>query len=861
MGSGRSSIFAFAGARRAKWIVFAVWVVGIFIAVGPAQLPTKFSDAENNESTSFLPGDAESTKVLAAAEDLQGGELAPAAIVYRRESGLTAADRRKITGDAKRLTEKRFKGVVANGPTAAAGGQGGGSEPSQGGGGSSGAPEGGGGAGGQRGPSPAAGRPPEGCAGPTSAIPGQPRGYTPFVGPICSPDGKAAIITAYLKGDGEGDSLLDPVDFWRNTVSDPGGGLEVKVTGAAGYAADAIKVFESINGTLLLAAVTLVIVLLVLIYRSPIFLFIPLAAVIFAEMLTRSLGYAISELGVTINGQSSSIMSVLVLGAGTDYALLIAARYREELHVTGDRHDAIRAAMRSAGPAVFASAATVIAALLCLSIAKVNGTAGLGPIGAMGVACAAISMLTFLPALLTVFGRRAFWPFVPHTPDTAPAEAAISEWSRRNIVEASRPAALGIVIATSLVVFIFLPLFLITALLRRLAGLFGGRIPSLMTPLDQAVFTPYELRRFRREKPTDTTHGLWSRVGERVARGPRRVMVGSVVVLLLMTAGLAFFSTDLTTNDSYRTEVESVKGGEILSKSFPAGASIPTDVIVRDKAQVARVSQAVEEVDGVRAVSPPVAQGERGVLIQATLGPQPYSTEAFDVIEPIRKAAGSAAEGTLVGGATAVEFDVREAAAYDSKLIPPIVLVVVFLILMVLLRAVIAPLLLIATVILSFVASLGVGYLVFDVVFDFPGSDPSMPLFAFVFLVALGVDYNIFLVARAREETLRHGTREGMLRALAVTGGVITSAGIVLAGTFSVLAVLPLVFLTEIGFVVAFGVLLDTFLVRSVLVPALVLELGPKVWWPSRLAREDGSPEYQSPGSRGAGRSERPAEA
>ena len=226
----------------------------------------------------------------------------------------------------------------------------------------------------------------------------------------------------------------------------------------------------------------------------------------------------------------------------------------------------------------------------------------------------------------------------------------------------------------------------------------------------------------------------------------------------------------------------------------------------------------------------------------------PYSTEAFDLVEPIRDAADGAAHGTLVGGASAVEFDVREAAAWDSKVIPPIVLLVVFLILVLLLRAVIAPLVLIGTVILSFLAALGVGYFVFDVVFDFPGSDPSLPLFAFVFLVALGVDYNIFLLARAREETIKHGTREGMLRALAVTGGVITSAGIVLAGTFSVLAVLPLVFLTEIGFVVAFGVLLDTFLVRSVLVPALVLQIGPKVWWPSALAKREDEPDRDGRG-------------
>jgi RND superfamily putative drug exporter len=255
---------------------------------------------------------------------------------------------------------------------------------------------------------------------------------------------------------------------------------------------------------------------------------------------------------------------------------------------------------------------------------------------------------------------------------------------------------------------------------------------------------------------------------------------------------------------------------------------------------VPAVKKAVEGVEGVESVSEPVASGPEGTLIQATLEPNPYSTEAFDLVEPMRDAATEAAPGTLVGGPSAVEFDVREAAGWDSIVIPPLILLVVFLILIALLRAVVAPLILIGTVILSFLAALGVGYFVFDVIFGFPGSDPSLPLFAFVFLVALGVDYNIFLIARAREETLKHGTRDGMLRALAVTGGVITSAGIVLAGTFSVLAVLPLVFLTEIGFVVAFGVLLDTFLVRSVLVPAIVLKMGPKFWWPSELARTDG---------------------
>lgn len=799
------SIYTIAAGPRAKWVVFLVWLVGIFIAVGPAQLPTKFMDAENNESTSYLPGDAESTKALEATKSLQGGELASAVIVYHRESGLTPADLAKIPSDVKRMTARRFDGVVRDGAKAAGGG------PQV--------------------------RRPNGCASPSTTVPGQPEGYAPFVGPVCSADGKAAIVTSYIRGNGESDTILDPVDYWRDKVSDPGGGLQVKITGGAGYSADAIKVFEGINGTLLLAAVSLVIVLLILIYRSPIFLFVPLTAVIFAELLARSLGYGLSEIGVTINSQSSSIMSVLVLGAGTDYALLIVARYREELHHRLDRHEAMAAAMGSAGPAVAASAATVIAGLLCLTIAKVNGTSGMGPIAAMGVACAALSMLTLLPALLTICGRRAFWPFVPHSTEWMAREGVTAGRFRRRIVEGSRLGALLPVVGGALVVLLLLPLVILNALLTRLTR---GLVPSLILgPLDRGLFKPYEVRRFRHERIADETHGFWSRVGRWVARQPARVAAGAVAVLLVFCTGLAFFSTDLTTNDSYTTKVEAQEGQDLLAKSFPAGASAPTDVVVPSRAEVPRVRAAVARTEGVEAVSGPVAQGDEGVLIQAILKPPPYSTEAFDLIDPIRDAAHGAAEGTLVGGPTAVEFDVRDAAAWDSAVIPPIVLVVVFLILVALLRAVVAPLILIGTVILSFAAALGVGYFAFDVFFDFPGSDPSLPLFAFVFLVALGVDYNIFLMARAREETLTHGTRAGMLRALAVTGGVITSAGIVLAGTFSVLAVLPLVFLTEIGFVVAFGVLLDTFLVRSVLVPSLVELIGPKIWWPSSLAREE----------------------
>ncbi len=821
----KGSLFTFAAGRRSKWVVFAIWFAAIFIAFG-VNLPGKFEDAESNEATSYLPGSAESTKALDATESLQNGEIAPAVIVYRRDSGLTAADRQTIVEDVGRMTEKRFPGVIPDGETAASGGkQTSTTKPAAS-------------AKGLATTCPATG-------GSPVAVPGQPADYAPFVGPTCSPDGKEAIITAYIKAEGEGERIVDPVKYWRDQITDESGGLEAKITGGAGFSADAIEVFEGINGTLLLAALSLVIFLLIVIYRSPMFFLIPLIAVMFAELLSRSLGYGLTELGVTVNGQSSSIMSVLVLGAGTDYALLLVSRYREELHHTVDKHEAMRTALASAGPAIFASAATVVAALLCLMLAKVNGTAGLGPIAAMGIACAALSMLTLLPALLTIFGRRAFWPFVPHTPGTTPDGGQVSERARRSIVEGSAIGALLRVIAASLLVLVLLPLVLINWLLRILSG---RRIPSLLVgPLDRAVFTPYEARRHRLEHASDATHGAWKRVGDRVAVSPRRVMTGSIVVLLVLCGGFAFFSTELTSEDSYRTEVESVEGQHLLDKSFPPGTTALTDIVVPDRSEVPAVRAAVAGAEGVEAVSQPVAEGPPGTLVQATLEPNPYSTEAFDLVEPIREAAHGASPEALVGGPTAVEFDVRDAAGWDSIVIPPIILLVVFLILIGLLRAVVAPLVLIGTVILSFLAALGVGYFAFEFIFDFPGSDPSLPLFAFVFLVALGVDYNIFLIARAREETIKHGSKQGILRALAVTGGVITSAGIVLAGTFSVLAVLPLTFLTELGFVVAFGVLLDTFLVRSVLVPSIALSLGDKFWWPSESLKAKGRNRSPSP--------------
>jgi RND superfamily putative drug exporter len=672
-------------------VFLAVWLIIVAAVIG-GNLPAKFDDAQSNESTSFLPGNAESTAALAATEEIQGGdELLPLVIVYQSEEGpLDAADRERIESDREALNADL------------------------------------------------------------------PRRTDPYTKPIPSKDGTAALLTAQIHANGEGDTITRPVDQARAQVeSSAQPGVETAVTGGAGLSADAIDVFDSINGTLLLATAGIVFLLLLIVYRSPIFWFFPLFAVGVAELATRGVGFGLTEIGVTVNGQSAGILPVLVFGAGTDYALLLVARYREELRLHDDKHEAMGEALRRAGPAILASGLTVIAALLCLLLADVEGTAGLGPIGATGIAIAMVSMLTLLPAILVIAGRWAFWPFVPHVGDEA----------------------------------------------------------------------------------ADETHGVWRRIGEWIGRGPRRVWVGTVAVLLLMTLGWLNADTGLTQTSGFRDDVESVRGQDMIAESFPAGASAPVNVIVPDAEKAPAVAQALAELDSIDDVRV-AGRGPPGVLLQATLAEDPYATSTYDDIPELREVAKEAGGATvLVGGPTAVERDLRVAATHDSKLIPPVALAVVFLILMVLLRALVAPLMLIATVILSFAAALGVGFLVFDVVFGFAGSDPSLPLFAFIFLVALGVDYNIFLMARVREETQRRGPREGVLRGLAVTGGVITSAGIVLAGTFSTLAVLPLVFLTELGFVVAFGVLLDTFLVRSILVPALALDLDRKTWWPSALAK------------------------
>ncbi len=573
--------------------------------------------------------------------------------------------------------------------------------------------------------------------------------------PVFSEDGTAALVVVPIAAEGDEEVLVAAVEELRELVAARApDGVETAVTGPAGFAADATKVFEGINTTLLLATATLVLVLLVLIYRSPIFWLIPLVSVLCAEFVVRGLGYLMADAGVVINGQTGGILLVLVFGAGTDYALLLTARYREELRRVEDRHEAMRIALVRGAPAILASSGTVVAALLCLSLADVRSISGLGPVGAMGVAVAALAMLTLLPALLLVGGRGAFWPFVPRYGDD-----------------------------------------------------------------------------------DRTGEGLWKRLGAWIERRPRPVWIVTALALAALSLGALTLDDDLTTTTIFRGTVESVEGQRLLEESFPAGAGAPASVLVRDPSRVGDARDAAVSSVDVASVGLPET-GEPGARFDVVLSTDPYGEEAYAAIARLRADLRAAVgDGVLVGGPTAEEADLRAATERDTRLLIPLVLLVVFAILVLLLRALVAPVVLMATVVLSYFAALGGALLLFEAFADFPGEDPSYPLLAFIFLVALGVDYNIFLMARVREEAHVRPTREAMLKGLAVTGSVITSAGIVLAGTFSVLAVLPLVALTQIGITVAFGVLLDTLVVRSVLVPALTFELGERTWWPSWLAR------------------------
>ena len=596
---------------------------------------------------------------------------------------------------------------------------------------------------------------------------------SPPLGGLPSEDKQAVLVPVQLVGSRASETiagtsvLFEVAQALRTSGEKSLGstGLSVHVTGPGGFFADFVTAFGGIDGILLLVALGVVFVILLIVYRSP---FLPLAVLVtsvFGLSTAALFVFPLARNGtIDLSGQSQGILSILVVGAATDYALLLVARYREELHDRETPWQAMKVAWRAAVEPIAASAATVIIGLLCLRLSELGSTRGLGPVGAFGILGAFVAALTFLPGVLLLAGRRIFWPRIPRV-DHVHAEDAL------------------------------------------------GR------------------------------SGVWGRVARLIGNHPRRTWVLTFAALAVCAAFVPTFAAKgVTQSDLFLTSVDSVTGQEVLARHFPAGSGSPVQ-IVTPQAKADQVVALLGTVAGVRdpfvgeipGRPPKVVDGS--VRVQATLVAPADSVEAEGTIETLRTTLDQVGTDVLVGGSTAVNLDVREASQRDLTVIIPTILAVIFVVLALLLRSLVAPLLLVAANVLSFAATIGVAALVFNHVLHFPGSDPATPLYGFVFLVALGIDYSIFLMTRVREETRARGTRPGILVGLAVTGGVITSAGIVLASTFSALAVLPILFLVQIAFIVAFGVLLDTIVVRSLLVPALAHDLGDLVWWPSRLWR------------------------
>jgi RND superfamily putative drug exporter len=680
-----------------KWVVVGVWAAVVVIAF---PLAGKLSGAQRNDAKAWLPGNAESTKVVDVQTRFQSPNILPGVIVYERASGVTAADQEKARADARRFAG--VHGVVATGT----------------------------------------------------------------VGPVVSADGKAVqtIISVNL-GKGGWNNSPKIADDIRAITESSTHGLNTYITGPLGTAADNSEVFKGIDSTLLYSALAVVIVMLLITYRSPVLWLLPVLSSVVALITAQAVIYLLAaHAGLTVNAQTAGVLYVLVFGAGTDYALLIVARYREELRRHDRRHPAMATALVRAGPAILASASTVTIALLTLYAAELNSTKDMGPVLAIGVVVGVFSMVTLLPALLVTFPRGVFWPYRPT---------------------------------------------------------FGSSEP--------------------------TYRGMWARVGWRMAARPRLIWVTTAAVLGVMALGLTGLKAHgLTNAQALRGHPDSVVGATVLAEHFPAGAGDPVIVIGKPGA-VSALRSAFAGTPGITGVSPDAIRAGYAYL-EGTLTARPDSQAAFDTIDRVRSVVhGVAGADAKVGGSTAISLDVERASAHDRSIIVPLILLVVCVILGLLLRSLAAPLILTATVVLSFAAALGVSAVFFNHVFQFGGADAAFPLLVFVFLVALGIDYNIFLMTRVREEAHRRDARHGALVGLAATGGVITSAGLVLAGTFAALATIPATYLAELGFAVSFGILLDTIVVRSVLVTGLSLDVGRWMWWPSRLARKpDPSPQELS---------------
>ena len=719
-GSWIGNLAARVAGRRAKWFVIAAWVL-LAVASGPFQ--GLLEERSTNSTTNFLPADADSTKVAELLRDgstFDDGEQVPAIIVFQTPGGdgsLANADVARIEAWTDKLSTdapKLLDGATVTSPF-------------------------------ERGGPPA--------------------------DALRSSDGSTLLVFVNLESP-DSEEIGEVVETLRERADElRGDDVDVYVSGPAAFAADASNAFSGIDGRLLIGTSILVLVLLLGIYRSPLIALVPLIAVGIAAGLSRAgLGMAINPFDLIVSGQTSGIMLILIFGAGTDYCLLIVARFREELHRFADPHDAMRETVRHTTPAILSSAGTVILAMLVLLFADLRSTSSLGPALILGVTISMLAGLSLLPALLLALGRRSFWPFVPRY-ESDPAA-----------VESAAP------------------------------------------------------------------HGVWRRLAGSVSRRPVAWLVPVLAVLLVMAGG--FFTQDnqpTSDLDLFLDKPESVLGIEAIAGKLPAGELAQGSVLVRagDAAALARATgtaiATLEKSDAVGAVFPSATgSNDDGTWQQLTfaMAKSPYAQEAVDAIEPLRDDLDDAVAGdadVLVGGPTAETADTQTTNDRDLRIIVPGVLLMITLVLIVLLRALVAPLFLVATVVLGYAATIGLCFALLLGGMGQPGIDPGTMTFIFLFTAALGIDYNIFLVARIREESLRSGnTVEATRDALAVTGGVITSAGLILAGTFLILAALPLLPLRQLGIAVAIGVLLDTVLIRAIIVPAVLTMLGERSWWPAR---------------------------
>jgi len=569
--------------------------------------------------------------------------------------------------------------------------------------------------------------------------------------PTVSDDKTAALVVVPLDTLSDVGEQADRAAELRQIANDGlPSGMTALLTGPEGFAVDVAAVFKGADFTLLLVTVIVVAVLLLVTYRSPWLWLVPLTVVGLADGLASIVATRVAAAaGIALDASVTGILSVLVFGAGTNYALLLIARYRDELRTHEDRREAMATALRGAGPAIIASGSTVVLSLLTLLFATLEGNRALGIACATGIVIAMLFALFVLPAALVLFGRRLFWPYVPRFGTEGSAEKGV--WHRLGLLVAKRPVVV--------------------------------------------------------------------------------VLVGVLLLGGLAAAGVPHIKIGLSQSERFTSVPEAVRGQDILAEAFSAGSGSPAVVIAKN-ADVDAVTRELEDVDGVVSVQPGESNDEITQLT-VTLDAAAETPESFAIVTAMRESTDA-----LVGGLDAQSLDVDAAQTHDQDLVIPLILALVFLVLVLLLRALVAPVLLLLTVVASFFASLGASWLLFESVLGFPAIDTNVVLFSFLFLVALGVDYNIFLVTRAREEAVAHGTRTGMVRALSSTGGVITSAGILLAAVFAVLGVLPLITLTQIGIIVCIGVLLDTLLVRTVIVPSLAFITGERFWLPGRVAKK-----------------------